>query len=377
MKKGNLLLMVIVPLLVVGSVSCTYYQNPTEPDFEFPEPELSYIGSEACEACHQDIYNTFENSGHPYILQQIEDGLAPTYPFTELDYVPPYFQNGWDDVTYAIGGFAWKSQYIDQNGYVYTGNDAQYNFQDGSIVPYHADQDPGTQIYDCGKCHSTGYLSVADGGEPQDGLPGMGGEFFAAGVQCEACHGMGSDHRSSQSADDIIVDNSPEACGSCHYRNEDHTIAASDGFILNREQYDEMISAGHQELSCVACHDPHVSVKHGQTGGIIRACMECHEDMKNPTHRGADCITCHMAYATKSAVDINKYVGDVKTHIFKINPAADGEMFRDDGNLANGATGVTLGYPCYQCHRDPGGVGGGGSYKSLEQLSAKATGYHD
>ena len=377
MKKGNLLLMVIVPLLVVGSVSCTYYQNPTEGDIELPQPELSYIGSEACTACHQDIYNTFVNSGHPYKLPKVVDGVAPTYPFTTLEYLPPYFTNGWEDASYVIGGFAWKYRFVDKNGYIYTGDDAQYNFQDNSVVPYHADEEPGTKIYNCGKCHTTGWISVADGGEKQDGLPGMDGEFFAGGIQCEACHGMGSDHRSSRSPDDIIIDTSSEACGSCHYRNEDHTIAASGGFIKHHEQYDEMISAKHQELTCVACHDPHVSVKHGQTGGIIKDCTECHEDLKNPTHNGADCNTCHLPFATKSAVATNKYVGDVMTHIFKINPEADGEMFNEDGTLANGETGVTLDFVCYQCHRDPSGVGGDNSYKTLEQLSAKATGYHD
>lgn len=379
MKKGNWILMVLVPLLFIGTFSCTYYTNPGEADIDLPRPELSFIGSEQCQTCHQDIYNTFRNSGHPYKLPKVVDGVAPTYPFTTLDYLPPYFSNGWEDASYVIGGFAWKYRFVDKNGYIYTGDDAQYNFQDQSIVGYHADEDPGTKIYDCGKCHTTGWVSVADGGSPQDGLPGMDGEFFAGGIQCEACHGMGSDHQITRSADDITISREAADCGKCHYRNEDHSIAASGGFIKHHEQYDEMISAGHADIvgGCIACHDPHVSVKHGQTGGIIKDCTACHEDIKNPTHNGADCNTCHLSYATKSAVAMNKYVGDVKTHIFKINPAADGEMFNEDGTLANGSTGVTLDFTCYQCHKDPGGVGGDASYKTLAQLSAKATGYHN
>lgn len=376
MKKGNRLLNFALVLLVIGSASCTYYQNPGEPDIELPKPELSYIGSEACAACHQEYYDTFRESGHPYIMQNVEEGVAPIYPFTELTYLPPYFPN-WSDVSYAIGGFAWRSLFVDSNGYLYTGDDAQYNFQDGSVVPYHEEMAPGTKIYDCGRCHTTGYKSIADGGAPQDGLSGMDGEFFAAGVQCEACHGMGSDHRTSKSPDDITVDISASACGQCHARNDGSSITASAGFVANYSQYDEMLSAGHFELSCVDCHDPHISVKHDQVGGIVKACLECHEGIKNPTHRGADCITCHMSYATKSAMATNKHIADVKTHIFKINPDADGEMFNEDGTIANGSTGVTLNYPCYQCHQDSDGIGGDKSKKTLQQLSSRATGYHD
>ena len=381
MKKGNSFLQFVILFLVIGATSCTYYTNPGDGGSTDPIlPELSYIGSEQCALCHQEKHDSFIKSGHPYKLPKVIDGKAPEYPFTTLDYLPPYFTNGWEDVSYVIGGFAWKYRFIDKNGYIYTGDDAQYNYyyqeEHEPVVGYHTDEDPGTKKYDCGKCHTTGWKSLADGGEPQDGLPGMDGEFFAGGIQCEACHGMGSVHAATRSADDITIEASAEACGQCHFRNEDHTIAASGGFIKHHEQYDEMIAAGHMDLSCVACHDPHVTVKHGQTGGIIKDCTECHQDMKNATHKGADCNTCHLPFATKSGASLNKYVGDVQTHIFKINAAADGEMFNEDGTLANGSTGVTLDFVCYQCHRDPGGVGGGGSYKTMEQLSAKATDYH-
>lgn len=377
MKKGNHIFNFALVLLIIGSASCTYYENPGDREDPDPEPELSYVGSETCANCHQDFYNSFKTTGHPYILQKVEDGITPLLPFTELNFVPPYFANGWSDVSYAIGGFAWKSQFVDKNGYVYTGNDAQYNMADGSIVPYHADENPGTKKYDCGKCHTTGYKSIANGGQAQDGLPGMDGEFFAAGVQCEACHGMGSYHANSKSPVDIIKDASAQLCGKCHSGTEDHSIAASGGFIHNGGQFDEMMSAGHQALNCVDCHDPHISAKHDQAGGITKACLDCHADIKTQTHKEADCMTCHMSYATMSAVSTNKYVADMKTHIFKINPQADGEMFNEDGTIANGSTGVTLQYICYQCHKDENGIGGSGSIKTLKQLSAKAKGFHN
>ena len=68
--------------------------------------------------------------------------------------------------------------------------------------------------------------------------------------------------------------------------------------------------------------------------------------------------------------------GDLSIFYYN-NNAADGEMFNQDGTVANGSTGVTLSYVCYQCHKDADGIGGPRSTKTLEQLSAKAAGYHD
>jgi len=135
MKKGNYLLRIIVAMFLLGATSCTYYTNPGPEDPIIPIPDQAYIGSERCEACHQGIYETFINSGHPYKLQKVENGVAPTYPFTTLDYLPPYFTNDWEDASYVIGGFAWKYRFVDKDGYIYTGDDAQFNFQDESIVP--------------------------------------------------------------------------------------------------------------------------------------------------------------------------------------------------------------------------------------------------
>jgi hypothetical protein len=83
-----------------------------------------------------------------------------------------------------------------------------------------------------------------------------------------------------------------------------------------------------------------------------------------------------MSKATFSAVASNKYVGDINTHIFKINPNEDGEMFNEDGTLANGDTGVTLDFACYSCHKDNDGIGGSNSKKTLKQLADKAKDYH-
>jgi hypothetical protein len=89
-----------------------------------------------------------------------------------------------------------------------------------------------------------------------------------------------------------------------------------------------------------------------------------------------------MPYASKSTVARTKYQADIMTHIFKINTVADGQMFNEDGTVANGESGVTLDFVCYRCHKDQNGEGGSEDFpstsrKTMEELSDYATGYHD
>ena len=336
------------------------------------EFQAAYAGSENCKTCHSAIYNTFVQSGHPYKLNKVNDGVPPTYPFTSVPNPPDGWT--WDMISYVIGGANWKARFVDLEGYIVTGDAVQYNLETEGWVGYHADEEIGTKPYNCGKCHTTGWLPTADRAVHQDGIPGMAGAFAATGVQCEACHGPGGRHVKTVSASDITKDRSSEQCGTCHFRNADHTIAAKGGFIRHHEQYDEMIAAGHQVLSCNDCHNPHVTVRHGQVGGITKNCTDCHQAYAATSHNGATCTDCHMPEATKSAVAKNKYNGDVKTHIFKINADPNGQMFNEAGSLANGA--VTLDYVCYTCHNDPEGIGGGGPALTMEELAALAPNIH-
>ena len=52
--------------------------------------------------------------------------------------------------------------------------------------------------YDCGACHTTGWVADTDAdtdgtlADNQDGLPGIHGTWAAPGIHCEACHGPGA-----------------------------------------------------------------------------------------------------------------------------------------------------------------------------------------
>lgn len=368
-------------IFIVGFTMWSCASDQIAPPMIPEPPELAFIGSDKCANCHSDIHTSFMKTGHPYMLSEPVAGGGPSYPFTSLDHVPQGYT--WNDISYVIGGYNWKANYLDADGYVITGDDAQWNFETEESASYHPEVQAGTMMYDCGRCHTTGWISTDDGGNPKDDLDGMGGDFYAGGVQCEQCHGMGSVHEFTRSGDDIEVDASAQFCGTCHSRNANNEISAGDGFILNNQQHSELLAAGHSGLSCVDCHDPHKTSKHGETGGLVVDCMDCHSGINNKHRsRGAECETCHMPNASRSAVTRTLYQADIRTHIFKINTAADGEMFNEDGSIANGSEGVTLDLVCYQCHRDPDGEGGRPelpftSRKTLEELSEYATGFHD
>jgi hypothetical protein len=143
------------------------------------------------------------------------------------------------------------------------------------------------------------------------------------------------------------------------------------------------VVAGHSQRSCIDCHEPHIGVRYGHAaqGGITVTCEGCHADKTSNRHlTDEECVTCHMPRATKSAQSKNAYVGDLKTHIFKINSGPetkDAMFYTGEGGATFSRGFVTLDFVCYQCHRDESGVGGTRSMKTMAQLSARAVGIHD
>ncbi|MGQ9523935.1 MAG: multiheme c-type cytochrome [Armatimonadota bacterium] len=345
----------------------------------------TYVGSERCAACHSAAYQDEAKSGHPNKLRKVMDGQPPAYPFSEVPSPPEGYT--WQNITYVIGGYGWKARFIDEKGYVITGEKTQYNLATKQWVAYEAEVAPGTKPYDCGQCHTAGWRKTGPEAPHQDGLPGIYGTFAEPGVTCEACHGPGSRHVFTKSGRDITKDSSSELCGTCHFRDGKHRIQASvkdgKGFIQHHEQYDEMVSAGHKALTCVTCHDPHKSTLYKQ-GGLKDSpkCETCHPSQAAKVNHPptAVCVDCHMPKASKTAVTTpgNPYQADLRTHIFRINadPVGQSAMWYTEDGKAFAKGFVTLDFACYGCHKDASGQGGPMSVKTLEQLSAKAKQMH-
>ncbi len=339
----------------------------------------SFVGSDSCAECHEEIYNVFMKSGHPWKLTKVVDGQPPDYPFTEVPSPPEGY--AWDDVLYVIGGYHWKARFVDKEGFIITGDEnatTQYNFYNPDLdlgdnwVAYHAGEE---KPYNCGPCHTTGYSAQGN----QDGLPGLIGTWAAGGIQCEECHGAGSRHAESPITVEMKVDRDSQSCGACHRRGSFTEVNASGGFIRHHEQYEELFQSKHLALDCVQCHDPHAGVIQLRETGqptTLTQCENCHFEqaqvVNNRRHDfvGVDCIDCHMPRVTKSALgDAERFTGDIRTHLMAISPDQI-EMFNEDGSLA--LSQLSLNYACRSCHSPGGGAG----ELTDEELRAGAEGYH-
>lgn len=337
-----------------------------------------FVGAEACQICHGEIYESFMTTGHPFKLNKVVDGERPDYPFSKVLDPPEGYT--WADITYVIGGYGWKARFIDKEGYIITGDanaTTQYNLYNedldlgGDWVAYHAGEE--NKPYDCGPCHTTGYSPEGN----QDGLPGLIGTWTEPGIQCEACHGPGGNHVNDPLLVSMEVDRDAEMCGKCHRRGDVTEIDASGGFIRHHEQYEELFGSKKRIMDCTNCHDPHKPVKYAQEdSGIKTPCETCHFEQAEYRkikfiRHGGDCINCHMPRVTKSALgDPERFAGDLRTHLMAINPRATSQ-FDEDGNFSQPYLG--LDFACRGCHYE----GGRGGVFSDEELSAAAIGYHD
>ncbi len=353
-------------------------QGPAGQDGVSASAAAAYVGREACQECHTDTYDSFMKTGHPYKLNKVVDGKPPVYPFSEVTDTPDGYT--WDDISYVIGGYGWKARFIDQQGYIITGADenatTQYNLYNKDIdmgdnwVGYHAGQKE--KPYDCGTCHTTAYQPEGH----QDGLPGLIGTWTEPGINCEECHGPGGNHVDDPMGAPMIVDRDSELCGRCHLRGGPDAINASGGFIKHHEQFEEMFQSKHKSLDCVDCHNPHTTVKYAKGNeGVTVQCESCHFDkvdyQKITDRKHAECVECHMPRASKSALgDADRYTGDLRTHLFGINPQAT-EQFNEDGSVS--MPYLTLDFACRSCHYD------GGPAKNVDDAVLKdmAVDYHD
>ncbi|MEW6600315.1 MAG: hypothetical protein AB1499_05045 [Nitrospirota bacterium] len=389
----------------------------------------------------------------------------------------------WSAINYTIGGFGWKIRWgvrdfdqdgdgVNETGYVWAGSKTQYNLEGtgGALDPKEWSQYPATipsnKKYECAKCHNTngivstaGYSCFTDGGtdaapvrtEPWASNPGMGpvtkGGYYSSwtfdGVQCEACHGKGSNATNNGHADGtgtqgvLTLAGGVEICAKCHIRAENTSgqgaecdgsdnpailtngAKITDPWIGHHEQYNEMHGYNedgvHASLTCTTCHDPHkraagviaavetaLGIAPGTgsqpaAGAIIKQCADCHlaqntldvtaatgSAQEKHLTAGVTCADCHMAEATKTATNFPTTgwgrKGDLKTHIFKINPAGS-SIVRSNGFTNIAEKFVTPKYACGKCHDSAiyGSVIAGPASEAEAQTAAAnyhgATGY--
>ncbi len=281
--------------------------------------DSGYTGAKACVKCHEETYNAWKTSGHAKILREASDAKIAIFP------LPEGFTK--KDISYVIGGFRWKTQFLDKNGYLIT---------------------PAKRVpYDCGGCHTTGY---SDEGH-QNGLIGIIGTWQFDGVQCEACHGPGVKHAASSDKSDIEIDR--DICSKCHSTDQTDFIPIEGNFLAPYTESNQLKKSAMGSFACVDCHNPH----YPSEKSIVQTCESCHEKAAAEYEESfmykfnVKCIDCHMPPAGIVAEgDAETFRGDLRSHIFKIKHDKESAFETTDAGQKINQGYLTVDYACMPCH---------------------------
>jgi tetratricopeptide (TPR) repeat protein len=286
-------------------------------------------------------------------------------------------------ITYIIGSGQHTNSHLTlSNGYLYQAPLTYYT-QDGKWDLPPGFENGGNEHFDrqigleCMSCHNAYPEFVLGSINKYKSIP--------QGIDCERCHGPGSIHV-SQKQQGITIDTSKyidfsivnpaklpidkqfDLCQRCHLQgnailigdksfldfrpgmelsevlevylpryddSKESFIMASHADRLKQSQcFIQMKSKAANEtslrpyknaLTCVTCHNPHISVKETQKQVYIQACKNCHtkpqlslcsESLEKRAFQADDCVSCHMPLS--GSVDIPHV--KVHDHFIRKNP---------------------------------------------------------
>lgn len=314
--------------------------------------DYNYIGASECGSCHRSLERDHEESAHGLTLQDAQrdqerilasfaqDEAVRTVTLPGEDEARPFTA---DDIAYVVGAGGRIQRYLYEAGrdewYVLP---AEWDVEAGAWQPLTLAENWPDPAYDwaqnCAYCHVTA-LDIEDGDWEEDG------------VQCEACHGPGSEHAyladeaGSRASDEELaalrgaINNAtdPQVCGQCHSSgvgadNHPYPVGYLPGLNLSEYftlhlpddsahwypsghgrtanmQYNEWSSAGHSralanllesgaeiDTECLACH----SADYAYTQRLIELVDEEEREGDPPdlptaetAQHGVTCASCH------------------------------------------------------------------------------------
>lgn len=365
---------------------------PVEARSGGPSSSATYVGSKACQNCHEEIYRRWEKTPMANVVRDPREHPDAIIP--DLSKPDPLVKFTKSDVALVYGSL-WKQRYFTKVGNDYFPEGAQWDVTHRMWRPYFvaAGTDWWEPFYPadnmkrptgatCDGCHSVNY-NVHDK------------TVTEWNVGCERCHGPGSEHVAHHSASNISnpgrMDNvrGNDTCVTCHsqgrplknpiegryydwavgfdagknlsdfWQLENHTLGETsfthfaDGTAhKNRMQGNDFVQSVmyRRGVTCFSCHDAHGSSNYAELrkpANVI--CLDCHTagglngpraaTLEEHTHHktgstGSDCVACHMPAIQTTIADVK-----VHAHTFNfISPA-----MTDKYKIPN---------PCNMCHAD-------------------------
>jgi predicted CXXCH cytochrome family protein len=334
-----------------------------------PVAGAHYVGSTACQTCHQDIYARWSKSRMANVVRdprQHPDAIIP-----DLSRPDPLLTFSKDDIAFVYGS-RWKQRYFTKIGDDYFPQPAQWDVTHKMwrryFVPNSADwwaplyppdnfKRPTGPL--CDGCHSVNYDIATK-------------KVSEWNVGCEKCHGPGSAHVNRPVRDTILDParfdyvHASDTCIQCHsqgrpptnpiagkyydwpvgfhvglnladfWQLEEHKLGETtfthfaDGTAhKNRMQGNDFVTSlmYARGVTCFNCHDPHGT----DNPGMVREpgnglCLGCHgpntqngphaATIEQHTHHaagspGSECIACHMPKIAETIADVK-----VRSHTF-------------------------------------------------------------
>jgi hypothetical protein len=307
------------------------------------------VGRHVCRECHEENYRLHQHSGHASTFATTRDSdLAKVFVGKTLDAGENYGQFAYDmagdglrvrrlsdstqasfPLQYALGsgrnavtlftlipdgeqrtaGIEHRVSWFRSHG-EFGLTPGQVHHSPESEVDFFGHTVRGQEMHQCVRCHTTSGTIV---GQEISGL--------IANVNCEKCHGAGSEHvrqaRLSQTPPPFSVghenwdlESELQLCGNCHRLPRHVSVRELREYpsemlrfqpigLLRSECYLE--SEG--RLMCSTCHNPHMDSATKSNDSYVQDCRNCHltdSDMHVacPVSPTEGCIECHMPAIT-------------------------------------------------------------------------------